>query len=444
MLKYIRQDNKSYTNKTLRKLNYLLLEGDRILADEFKNIIKHYSSQSSVVNFMTFLINESDVNPESDDEKLYLPNETINKLEDICTWFLKKEQNSELYNQNMEHCDVNEKLNYTEIRFEFLKFLTSYLKMDTTDLNATKTKTLTKLFHSSNASVNSACTGIGSSTGGSNTPEASGSKHRFISSGFKHLRKRVNDIQSNFAPKNPISDRQNFSNNNPKNLNSLAQEESNQNLVNKRLNMNGPKMKAFEYIEGFCDNLNFCLRILKHEKLIITRIFKNSEETKHELLCKLTILIIDQIQSEFELFLTNGVDFKQIQNNGHQVVNSIIELVIKIDKLKENTNDLQIFDIPCAAKLIHFSTSLREITSQILFVYVDAVKCGFSNTFLVPPDCSVHAYCQETCQIIRLVRTNEDNLDEVIKMVCENHIDKQAGESQNQDLDEEMPKYAGE
>jgi hypothetical protein len=398
---------------------------------------------------MTFLINEeSETSLELDDAKLYLPNETINKLEIICSWFLKKEQNSELYNQNLEHCDVNHKLNYTNIRFEYLKYLLCYLKTNTVDVNAntSKTKTLTKMFHASSTNINGqtgnngGSSSVNSTNGGPNSHE----KHRLISSGFKHLRNQIHNLQ-NHTTKSPKTDRhQNFTAGVQKNLSSLMQEDSNTALVNKRLAMNGQKKKALEYIECFCENLNFCLRILKHEKSIITRIFKNSEETKHELLCNLTILIIDEIQTEFESFLTYGVDFKQVQNNGHQVVNAIIQLVIKIDKLKENTNDLQIFDIPCAAKLIQFSSSLREITSQILFYYLEAIKTGFGNTFIVPIDSSVHEYSQQTCEILRLLRTNEDILDGTIRILCENYFDKQTSSSvQNQGQEEDPIKYSG-
>lgn len=88
--------------------------------------------------------------------------------------------------------------------------------------------------------------------------------------------------------------------------------------------------KATERIELFASNLDFCLRVLKHENMLIENVYYRSKETRVELISKLTILVIDSIQNEFEDFFVNEHDFSKMSHNGINVVNSIINLIIKV------------------------------------------------------------------------------------------------------------------
>ena len=131
------------------KFNNLLKLGENILYQEFLNIIKHYSSNEQIHNFFEFLINkfisdneitESGIEENNSDKiDLFISNETIRKMEEICSWFLDREQQYELYDEKNEHCDINQKLRFGEIRNEFLKAcLITYFKINSVDAKESK------------------------------------------------------------------------------------------------------------------------------------------------------------------------------------------------------------------------------------------------------------------------------------------------------------------
>ncbi len=64
---------------------------------------------------------------------------------------------------------------------------------------------------------------------------------------------------------------------------------------------------------------------------MIQNIYCRSEETSIELLSILTILIMDQIKGEFELFFKNSVEFTKVSSNGEDTVEAIIKLIIKVN-----------------------------------------------------------------------------------------------------------------
>jgi hypothetical protein len=155
--------------------------------------------------------------------------------------------------------------------------------------------------------------------------------------------------------------------------------------------------KPVEYIEVFAENLDFSLKLLKHDNLLIQYIYEESEETRIELISKLTILVIDQIQREFENFFTHSLDFTKLANNGNHVILAITRLIIKVHNLKEKTSCLQTEDLTSASKLLQFSLKLNEIGSQIFSSYLDVVKAGYFENFeqSIPENYSLHANCKK-------------------------------------------------
>jgi hypothetical protein len=164
-------------------------------------------------------------------------------------------------------------------------------------------------------------------------------------------------------------------------------------VSNLSLDMNSKQSKPVEYIEVFAENLDFSLRLLKHDNLLIQYVYDKSEETRTELISKLTILVIDQIQREFEAFFTNSLDFTKLANNGNHVILAITRFIIKVHNLKEKTSCLQTDDLTSASKLLQFSLKLNEIGSQIFAGYLDVVKAGYFENLepALPVNCSLHA-----------------------------------------------------
>ena len=167
--KYNLTDNKIYSTnlfaKRMSQLKLLLIDGERILMDEFKNIIKHYSSQETIISYINYLINAVDfqsVNLNQNDQPnfiLFMPKETLQKLQVICAWFLIKEQNGEFYDDRTEYWDIIEKLKYVDVRFEFIKLIIKYyLKLSNTESSTSSTPlstlTITPITpHSSNQNL---------------------------------------------------------------------------------------------------------------------------------------------------------------------------------------------------------------------------------------------------------------------------------------------------
>lgn len=167
---WIKEHSSKFTNKRVEycyvKFKTLTRHSEKILVDEFENQIRLYSSPENVIAFIIYLINKEDeeltteklVEVKNDDKRnshyvvdsdetfynteskpesieisddLFIPNETLTNLEAITAWFLQLEQQYELYNEKMEHCDINQKLKYGQTRNDFLKLcLKRYSKMN--------------------------------------------------------------------------------------------------------------------------------------------------------------------------------------------------------------------------------------------------------------------------------------------------------------------------
>jgi hypothetical protein len=170
----------------------------------------------------------------------------------------------------------------------------------------------------------------------------------------------------------------------------LLIDESNKLLLNRVKNSsNGQKSqksRSLECIELFSESLSFSLKVIQHEKLIVSYIFKDSEDTCNELLGKLAVLVIEEIQIELVLFSSQNIDFIKPANNGPYVVKSIIQLVVKVDMLKQNTHGLELNNIESASQLFQFSSSLNMITAKILYFCLDSIKSGYFNTYQFPSD----------------------------------------------------------
>ena len=72
-------------------------------------------------------------------------------------------------------------------------------------------------------------------------------------------------------------------------------------------------------IELFERTLDFCLRLLKHESLLVATIYRRSAETRLDLTSQLTLLIIASIMSEFERFFRHECDFGKVGSVTHTV-----------------------------------------------------------------------------------------------------------------------------
>lgn len=177
--------------------------------------------------------------------------------------------------------------------------------------------------------------------------------------------------------------------------------------------------RPVEYIEIFADNLDFSLKLLKHENILVSTIYQKSDETRIDLVSKLTIMVIDIIKNEFEKFFTNSCDFTKISNNGDDVIAAIIRLIVKVHNLKEKTTCLQTEDLSSASKLLQFSIRLNEISSQIFTTYLEVINTGFYNNFDIPYNSSVHEYCKKICDVWRFINKNEFYILDAIKLACE-------------------------
>jgi hypothetical protein len=136
----------------------LMAQGESVLCSEFITTIQHYSSSEQMQNFFDFIINKfvaDHENSNQDDDvseltfdgyvNLYISKETIEKLRLICVWFLHREEQYELYNEKNEHCDINQKLKFGEIRNDFLKIcLVTYFKINTVSSKSAKESKMTK------------------------------------------------------------------------------------------------------------------------------------------------------------------------------------------------------------------------------------------------------------------------------------------------------------
>ncbi len=183
----------------------------------------------------------------------------------------------------------------------------------------------------------------------------------------------------------------------------------------------GEPHKALEYIALFAENLNFFLKLLSQEVSLIREIFSD-DQTKQELINKLTLLVIENIQTEFEDFFLNACDFHKLSNNGHEVVREMINLILKVNNLKEKTSFLQANDMHSAFRFINFEMKLDELTAIIFKVFLESIKIGQFNSYRVFIDLNVHSFCVQTLQCLRIIYLNRTRLANVITIAC-SHID---------------------
>jgi hypothetical protein len=136
----------------------LMAQGENILCSEFLTTVQHYSSSEQMQNFFDFIIKKfvaEDENSNQDDDasdttidaglNLYMSKDTVDKLKLVCTWFLQREEQYELFNEKNEHCDINQKLKFGEIRNEFLKVcLVTYFKINSVSTKNSKESKMTK------------------------------------------------------------------------------------------------------------------------------------------------------------------------------------------------------------------------------------------------------------------------------------------------------------
>ena len=169
--------------------------------------------------------------------------------------------------------------------------------------------------------------------------------------------------------------------------------------------------------------MDFSLKLLKHENILLNNIYCKSYETRVDLISKLTILIIDQIQKEFETFFTKkeSCDFTKLSNSDDEVLAAIIKLLAKVQSLKEKASCLQTDDLSSASKLLNFSMKLNETSSQVFSSYLEAIKTGYFNTFELPYDSNIHEHVRKVCDVWRLIKKNEKYLLEPIKIACESN-----------------------
>jgi hypothetical protein len=175
--------------------------------------------------------------------------------------------------------------------------------------------------------------------------------------------------------------------------------------------------KALEYIALFAENLNFFLKMLSHEVGLIKEIFSD-DETKQVLVNKLTLLVIENIQTEFEDFFLNACDYKCMHNNGHEVVREMINLILKVKNLKEKTNFLQANDMHSAFRFINFEMQLDELSAIIFKVFLDSVRTGQFNSYKVLINLNVHSFTVQTLQCLRIIYLNRTQLANVISIAC--------------------------
>jgi hypothetical protein len=94
-------------NSKLNKIVKLVKKGERILLNEFQNIIKHYSSYELTENFIKFIRNSKRL------DEHYMSNETLKKLETIAKWLCARKKSQDL--------------KYNDIRFEFISHVTIWI-----------------------------------------------------------------------------------------------------------------------------------------------------------------------------------------------------------------------------------------------------------------------------------------------------------------------------
>lgn len=381
----------------------LMFHGESMLAEKFLFILRYYSNDSQMYSFFDFLLNEfqnsaepaatsrsSKSNSDSSvDAKqfLYISNEDLNEMEKISTWFLERERQYELYDDQNQHCDIHGKLKYTKVRFDYVKeCLIIYFKMSSLGfkkiLNEKFKENLGKMITKVKTQ---------SSKISSRVLETANS----INESFTDSRHKSDD----YPPDTNID---------LINLDDMSLEVS-----------NSQSSKPIEYLEKFSDGLTLTLKLLQHEHSLIELIFRNSEETRADLNCKLSIIFIDIIKKEFEKFFNVTLDFGKLQNVDDNALVLVIQLITQIHNLKEKTHSLQSDDLNSASRLLRFSFRINEISSQVFSTYLDTIKSGHFNEHKLPGNCSTHGFVVKVCNMWRLIIKNEKYLFESIRVICD-------------------------
>lgn len=87
------------------------------LIDQFKE-----EDQADCINLFLKELESSTVAKSSlNREFLCISNESVYKMARIASWFLERESNADLFDENGLHVDIHEKLKYAKYRFEFVK-----------------------------------------------------------------------------------------------------------------------------------------------------------------------------------------------------------------------------------------------------------------------------------------------------------------------------------
>jgi hypothetical protein len=345
-----------------------------------------------------------ELNPNS--SKFFISIEALNKLEKICSWFIEREKEYELYatinysnslqhehddSIEQQHCDINQVLNYYEIRRPFLDFtIKAYSKLN----SLVSIKTLNKLFQLTD----------------DNATAIDWRPHVIISDETATITTKLDEEETNSADS----------------LNKSSSSLSASSLSASSLSASF-KSKPVECIETFADNLDFGLRLLTHETQMLKFIYRNSTDTFNDLSSKFAVLIIEQIQKEFEEFLTNICDFTKTCNSGADVIYSLMILLIKVQHLKEKTNCLPREDLMTASKFLGFTMRLNEISAQIFSAFIDVVKRGHFMEFSIPENSSLHESTLRTCHFLNKLIENQEYLNEILKIVYETKLIKLTG-----------------
>ena len=155
---WIKEQSSKFANKRVElcyiKFNSLVRHSEKILLDEFQNLIKHYSNSEQALTFIDFLISKEEGIDEQRTEEIlkeetglktntnrvnsdeaanknklieinddsFLPKETLMNLEIITWWFLQREQQYELYDEKLQHCDINQKYVVKKVKFMHLGY----------------------------------------------------------------------------------------------------------------------------------------------------------------------------------------------------------------------------------------------------------------------------------------------------------------------------------
>lgn len=315
-------------NSKLNRIIKLVRKGEKILLNEFQNILKHYSSFELTENFIKFIRNSN----QSDEH--YMSKETLKKLETIAKWLSKRKKSQDL--------------KYNEIRLEFINHVT--LSINQKDSLSIKSVQSQPQFNS-------------------------------------HL---IRNSQSFASFKKPTSS---------------------SSLIS---------LTPYNMLSQFHDALKTLCRLLIHEKSIVNRIF--DDEIKANLRHRLVELLSDRMQAESELLLiTTSQEFKKAGNCGHDIVKEMINILRKLNHFRE-ISEYSKSNHVITQNIGILISNLHKLNSIILNSYLDNVKNGLSNVSLFPSDCGIHEFTENTCQILKMLKTNETHMEASLRVLYGNEL----------------------